>query len=99
MATTPQRVLLQNRMRIEFAHTHLYTTPKSFMTKTKTINRTFFRVKLKLKTSERLQTKSKLKITVQAGIKTKTKIIAKTKITLYLVLYSPCEEVSNVPLV
>jgi len=28
MATTPQWVVLQNSMRIEFAHTHLHTTPK-----------------------------------------------------------------------
>jgi len=28
MATTPQWVDLQNSMRIEFAHTHLHTTPK-----------------------------------------------------------------------
>ena len=27
MATTPQWVVLQNSVRIEFAHTHLHTTP------------------------------------------------------------------------
>ena len=39
MATTPQWVVLQNSMRIEFAHTHLHTTRKLQSGRTYVVNR------------------------------------------------------------